>query len=111
MEKYPGLERAIAETKNLFRRRNSPEDWARNLIEGSRGIKTSKGWGLYYAFLANPKGFDITKEVIPFNTSEYNPEPYPEYMTVEKFQNGPSETIIHVKNTKYMNMEDEKTPL
>ena len=44
MAEHQNLQAAIRETRDLFKRRATAADWARNLIEGSRRLKTKKEW-------------------------------------------------------------------
>jgi hypothetical protein len=106
------LQYSIRKTKELFRRRQTGEDWARNLLEGSRRLKTVDDWDMYYAFIANPDAYEENK--IPARTGtccvhEGVPTDYPDFMEVRKVING-GETIIHVINKRSRGEDDEKSP-
>ena len=108
-----GLQFSIRKTKELFKRRNTAEDWARNLLEGSRRLKTKNDWDTYYAFITDPLGFedgDIVENMGTCNMQEGIPTDYPSFMKVVKTMNG-NETMIHVVNTNSRCEDDEKNPL
>ena len=107
MAEHQNLQAAIRETRDLFKRRGTAGDWARNLIEGSRRLKTKKEWTKYYAYLANPEGFDPNREYAVVKPEDMTIEPYPEEQVVTEFKNG-TETIVHVKN-RVRSQDDEKT--
>ena len=101
---------AIRETHALFKRRNSAEDWAQNLIDGSRTVKTPEQWTKYYAFIANPQNYDPNHEykVAPL----VKPGSYPAGQKEVRYQNGPDEYIYVTNVTTAANdEEDEKNPL
>jgi hypothetical protein len=105
------LQYSIRKTKDLFKRRNTAEDWARNLLEGSKRLKTVEDWDLFYTFLVDPMGYE-ENEIAPrketCNVQEGIPSDYPSHMKVVKIKNG-GETMIHVVNTTW-HEDDEKVP-
>ena len=109
------LQKAIALTVDLFKRRTDSEDWVRNIVEGSKTLTTPLQWTHFYTFLTNPKGYDETKVDIHSTAGEeynndYTPTPYENCMEEIRFENGPNETIIHIKNKSLYSQEDEKNP-
>ena len=103
------LRRCLKNTKKLFQRRGRSEDWAENLIEGSRELTTPTQWKHFYVWLANPNKYDEDAiDEMEVDNSLTTIDEYPEGMEVETFQNGPCETIIHVKNTKFYTNDEEK---
>ena len=107
------LQFSLRKTKELFKRRNTAEDWARNLLEGSRRLKTAHDWDQFYAFITDPLGFEDGEMVEKMGTcsmQEGIPPEYPSFMKVVKTMNG-NETMIHVVNTNYRCEDDEKNPL
>ena len=102
------ISRAIRETNDLFKRRSDPTFWAANLIDGSKSLKTPEQWTHYYAFISNPNNYDPSKIYKPMDPNEtiiYDKHPN---LKVERFGNGPEETIIHLKNMNLREVEDEK---
>ena len=106
------LEGVFRKTLDLFKKRNTSEDWSRNLVEGSRGLRTRLQWKHFYAFLANPRGYD--EKLVCRETAEAEHHagpcitPYPPCYEVHEYQNG-NETIIHVRNKELYPEEcDEK---
>ena len=101
---------SVRMTTELFKNNRTTEDWADNLIKGSRSLKTGNSWKHYYAWLANPTKYN-EEEVNKLATCGEEPqaviEDYPDCMKVETFQNG-IETIIHVRNMS-LEEKDEKT--
>ena len=96
----------------LFKARTASECWSDNIVEGSRGIKTKLQWRHFYAWLANPDGYNEEDVVAPMEgLTAAVIEPYPQGMLEQRYENG-TETIIHVKNTElYTNeQEEEKVP-
>ena len=107
------LQYSIRKTKDLFKRRATAEDWARNLLEGSTRLKTAADWDQFYVFLTDPMAYDDGDIAVKMNTcsvQEGVPTDYPAHMKVLKTQNG-GETIIHVVNTQGRGEDEEKTPL
>ena len=107
------LQFSIRKTKELFKRRNTAEDWARNLLEGSRRLNTEKDWDTYYAFITNPLGFEegeIVEKMGTCSIHEGVPPEYPSFMKVVKTMNG-NETMIHIVNTNSRCEDDEKNPM
>ena len=107
------LQFSIRKTKELFKRRNTAEDWARNLLEGSRRLKTENDWDQFYTFITDPLGFEegeIVEKLGTCSMQEGVPTDYPSFMKVVKTMNG-NETMIHVVNTNYRCEDDEKNPL
>ena len=104
------LQRCLKKTKELCQRRRRSEDWAQNLIEGSRGLTTPAQWKHFYVWLANPNKYDETvTDQMEIDNSLAKIDEYPEELEVNTFQNGPYDTIIHVKNPAfYKDVEEEK---
>jgi len=115
------LHGAFERTKDLFKRRNTSEDWALNLVEGSKDLTTPLQWTHYYTFLANPNGYKEEEVCLKTAEEEYanNPNlipPYEDCFEVTEYKNG-NETIIYVKNKNLHppkeedeeDEEDEKT--
>ena len=105
------LQRCLGKTKDLFQRRNRSEDWAENIIRGSAGLTTPEQWKHYYVWLANPKQYnEESTNKMEIDNSLTQIDDYPDCMEVETFQNGPCETVIHVKNKNlYPPKMEEKT--
>ena len=104
------LQSCFAKTKNLFIKKNTAEDWAHNIIEGSSALKTGLQWKHYYVWLANPNNYNEAEADKLSTASEaFVLEPYSDCMKVETIQNGPCETIINVINVG--EQDDEKVPL
>lgn len=103
------LAEAIENTNLLFKTRTRANDWARNIEEGSKQLKTKQQWGRYYKWLSNPTHFDINEKVDYMDCDEYNPPPYEDCMEVETYKNGP-DIFITVKNKNLYpsNQDDEK---
>lgn len=103
------FEKCVKKTTDLFKRRNLAEDWANNLIEGSKGLVTGNQWKHFYAWLSNPNNYnelevnalETVGTELPSNLGDY-----PDYMKVETFQNG-VETLVYVTH-KDKGGEDEK---
>ena len=103
------LHRCFNQTKELFQRKTQSEDWAENIITGSQGLTTQRQWKHYYVWLANPKNYDEERtERMEIDNTPPQIDPYPQGMKVETFQNGPCETIIHVKNPHWNKRNDEE---
>ena len=100
----PELAIAMERTKKLFHERDTAEDWGRNIIEGSAGLKTEHDWTLYYSYLTNPNGFDETVCQSTLNPNEIIP-PLPEGLVAEETRNG---TDIHILIKNVKNIDDEK---
>jgi hypothetical protein len=107
------LQYSVRKTKDLFARRPSAEDWARNLLEGSKRLKSKHDWDKFYTFITNPEAYEegeIPEDFSPAKISEGIPTDYPTHMKVVKTMNG-NETLIHVVNTRRSRDEDdEKVP-
>ena len=103
----PELANAIRQTQDNFGRRDRAEDWSRNIIESSKGLKTQKDWTLYYAFLSNPTHFDPTAEHTTITGDETFEAPLPQFEVVTH-QNGP-DFEIHYKRKPEITEDDEKT--
>ena len=100
----PELRQALTQTRDLFKDRCTSDDWGRNIIEGSYGIKTERDWLLYYSFLANPEAFDENAELVP---SKIEPvAPPPNEFNITYHDNGNETTIVY---TRKKEVDDEKT--
>ena len=103
---------AIEKLKRMFRENRRPEDWADNLMKASSQLKDPEDWKKFYSYITNPKEFDPNKYVKTLGDLEKIPTipPYEDGMEVKTWTNGPMETKIHVRNTKYYNTteDDEK---
>jgi len=111
------LKRCLAKTKELFTSRKSSEDWADNLIEGSKELSTPTQWKHFYTWLASPNTYDEFKtDQLVIDPTPPRIDPYDECLVIDTVQNGPCETIINITNpTLYSKacvndekMEDEK---
>ena len=109
-DKLAQLKEAIEKTTNLFRNRTHANDWSRNIIEGSAGLKTKQQWGRFYKWMSNPNHFDINEKIEYMDCDEYNPPPYEDGMVVETHQNGPDLFIkvINTNDTPMSTQDDEK---
>ena len=56
---------AIRDTEAMFRAHSSAEDWANNIVNGSRSLKTDEQWTQYYAYLASPANYDPNRVYKP----------------------------------------------
>jgi len=69
----------------------------------------------FHAWLANPHGYnEQTVDLCEAIRTPMEIIPYADHMVVDTYQNGPNETIIHVRNTHFgtkVSQEDEKCPL
>ena len=90
----PELTAAIKNTERLFKTRDRAEDWGRNIIEASRGIKSMDDWTLFYSFLTNPDNFDPAQkiEALDVNTKIEGP---PAGMKVVTYRNGTDIDIVY----------------
>lgn len=107
------LQKAFKKTMDLFKRRASHGDWARNLKEGSAMLTTDLQWKHYYTFLGNPNGYDENNVCLESCEEEYKNlklEPYEDCFEIREYKNG-TETTIYVKNIEKKDdeEEDEKT--
>ena len=89
---------AMKKTAGLFEARNRPEDWGRNIVEGSRGLKTQRDWTLYYSYLFNPETFNPDAVIETINPT-HEIEPLPEGLVMEQRKNG-SEIIVNIRRVK-----------
>ena len=92
------LLKAMAKTAELFGSRSRPEDWGRNIVEGSKGLKTERDWTLYYSYLFNPETFD-PEAVIETIDPTFKVEPLPEGLVMEQRKNG-TEIIVNVRRVE-----------
>ena len=109
---------AINKLKKLFEEHRNVEDWSDNIIKASGDLKDPEDWRIFYMFLCHPQGkpFDPTLVVPTLGDMEKIPDidPYEDGMECTYYKNGPLETTIHVKNTKFYAVrttcasEDEK---
>lgn len=107
-DKLAQLKEAIEKTTNLFRNRTHANDWSRNIIEGSAGLKTKQQWGRFYKWMSNPTHFKLTDTVEYMDVDEYNPPAYEDGMEVEETMNGP-DLFIRIRNTNTQQFQcDEK---
>ena len=94
------LQAALKKTMDLFKRRTSHEDWARNLREGSSELKTDLQWKHFYTFLGNPRGYDENNVCVESSEKEHATlelKPYEDCFEIHEYKNG-NETTIYVKN-------------
>ena len=104
------LQYAIDTANDLFKTRDSPKFWADNIIEASQHIKKKKNWTKFYAYMANPTAFNPSDDLKTLEDSmEVCDLSYPDYMEEVRYQNGPSDTVIHVKLRENTTVDDEKT--
>ena len=103
------LKQAFKKTTDLFKRRNTTEDWARNLRDGSSELTTKLQWTHFYTFLANPRKYKEENVCLKTAFEEHHSKecipPYESCFHVQEWKNG-TETIINVTNTLE---QDEKT--
>ena len=106
-EERNNFKESVRKTTELFKRRNTPEDWARNLIDGSSSLKTGNSWKHFYAWLSNPAKYneEEVNNMGTLATEKTVIEPYDDCMRVDTFENG-NEILVHVKNMSLE--EDEK---
>ena len=106
---------AIKTTKELFEKRKGAQDWQRNIVDGSRNLKTKCEWANYYSWLSNPSAF-VPKEESQFLFEEEDNElwknyKYPAGVYEKRYKNG-NETVIHIVNEKWhpkQGQNEEKT--
>ena len=100
------FDNACQKTIELFRKNGDAASWSDNLIEASRGLKTQDDRTRYYKFLCNPLGVPRSDSTITLtNTQPVEgtlPEGFEEIIT----QNGPSETIVHIRRIE---VDEEKS--
>ena len=112
-EETTNLWNDINKTKELFIKRNSSHDWQRNIVDGSKTLKTKTEWANFYAWLSNPNHFVVKQEETDFNFDEEDDElwksyKYPEGIYEKRYKNG-NETVIHIVNKNlYPDQNDEK---
>ena len=92
------LEKAMARTAELFESRSRPEDWGRNIVEGSKGLKTDRDWTLYYSYLFNPETFD-PEAVIETIDPTLEIEALPKELIMESRKNG-TEIIVNIRRVE-----------
>lgn len=101
------IDRAIAKHQEMLTEHNSPEDWADNIIEASKLLETKNDWTIFYAYLGDKEHFDKNKKYVTMEDVECDPIPPCDPRLEEVFyQNGPAETIIHVRRIE--TSDDEK---
>ena len=107
------LQKAIHTAERLFKERNSAEWWGANIIDAGRCLQTKQNWTKFYAYLSNPSTFNPN---IEYKTLEDDEESELDQITLDyedlgmkeyRFENG-NETIIHVKNMRVPQVDDEK---
>ena len=98
---------AIEKTKKLFAERPTGF-WSRNLIDGSAGLQSELEWTHYYAWLANPLLYKETNKYTPY--TETPVFTLPNELELVTYENGPQESIIHIKagECDEKEAEDEK---
>ena len=100
------LAKAMAKTAELFGSRSRPEDWGRNIVEGSKGLKTDRDWTLYYSYLFNPETFDPEAEIDTIDPT-FKVEPLPKGLVMEQRKNG-TEIIVNVRRVEQCDEKEEK---
>ena len=104
------LSLAINNVDRLFKNRDSPEFWSENIIEASSHIQKKENWTKFYAYMANPSAFNPNDNLQTIEDAmEECDLSYPDFMEEVRYQNGPEETIIHIKKREPLSQEDEKT--
>ena len=107
------LQNAIHTAERLFKERNSAEWWGANIIDAGKCLQTKQNWTKFYAYLSNPSTFNPN---IEYKTLEDDEESELDQVTLDyddvglkeyRFENG-NETIIHVKNMRVPQVDDEK---
>ena len=101
------LANAMQKTAELFETRSRPEDWGRNIVEGSKGLKTDRDWTLYYSYLFNPETFDKDAVIDTIDPS-YEVEPLPKELVMDSHQNG-TEIIVNVRRVEDCDEKDESS--
>ena len=89
------LLKAMQKTAELFEARSRPEDWGRNIVEGSKDLKTQGDWTLYYSYLFNPDTFNPEAVIDTINPA-HEIEPLPEGLVMEQRKNG-TEIIVNIR--------------
>ena len=104
------LENSFKKTIDLFKRRNAPEDWARNLRDGSSELKTNLQWKHFYTFIANPTKYKSEDVCLKTAEQEHRQKvcitPYEDCFKIKEWKNG-SETIINITNPG-LDMDEKK---
>ena len=103
------LAEAMEKTAQLFESRSRPEDWGRNIVEGSRCLKTDRDWTLYYSYLFNPETFDKDAVIETINPT-FEIEPLPKGLVMEQRQNG-TEIIVNVRRVDECDEKEDPVPL
>ena len=107
------LKQAIDTAERLFKERDSAEWWGANIIDAGKCLRTKQNWTKFYAYLSNPAEFNPDIE----HKTLYDEECGVEQLTMDydelglqehRFENG-TETIIHVRNTRLPQGDDEKS--
>ena len=103
------FERAIEKHQKLLDENAQPEMWADNIIKASKILESDRDWTIFYAYLADKDGYSKDKKYVTMNDVECTPIP-PCHPLLEEiyYENGPAETIIHVKR-RAAPVDDEKT--
>ena len=108
------LQLAIKKLNRLFNDRSSAEWWAQNIIDGTAHLTDPKDWTQIYSYMANPKIFDPNATVPAMSEEDVVATQKmlgaPTGFEEVRYQNGPEETIIHVRKTTQPNQDDEKVP-
>jgi len=100
------LELAIEKLNQLFNDRDSAEWWSQNIIDASQHLKKQEDWTKFYAYMANPAGFDASINLPTLDTCMEDVDlSYDNGMEAVRYQNG-LDTIIHVRRKP--KSEDEK---
>ena len=109
----PAVEKAIKNVDRLFALFPGAESWSENLIKASRELKDPADWTLFYAYITDPTNFDSTKKysTIGHKFDSMQMDPYPKNFTVDEYNNGVHDTIIHVRNMNLYDVDDEKNPV
>ena len=100
------LLKAVEKTAKLFESRSRPEDWGRNIVEGSKDLETQKDWTLYYSYLFNPETFD-PDAVIETIDPTLEIEALPKELVMESRKNG-TEIIVNVRRVE--NCDEKEDP-
>ena len=103
--------KAVTLLNERFSKFSSPNSWADNIIAASKYLESREDWGLFYMYLANPKGFDYDAALeqvrMVDDVDEENKFELDDRLCQVVTRNGNSdECVIHVK---LRSQDDEKS--
>ena len=107
------IELAISKLKNNFRKNNSSNNWANNIVSASKHLSGEVEWAHFYHFLADPTNYNIDSIILGEQCCENVDLAQDERFETVIYKNG-NETVIHLKRieeeVEEKNQEDEKSP-